>query len=71
MHNKVVEFQGALKRMADTADGKVVMQHLVDVYLMPSSLDKDVHKTFYNLGQSDLISQLMAIINKKQGLPVE
>ena len=71
MHNKITEFQNALKRMADSSDGKVVMQHLVDSYLIPSCLDKDVHKTFYNLGQSDLVSQLMSIINKKQGLPVE
>ncbi len=60
---KALEFKHAMQRISKTRDGKIMLQALKETFLDSSSLGKDPHITYYNLGRSDLVKFLFDSIS--------
>lgn len=51
----------------NTTEGTKLLKHLEEIYYKNSSLDSDIHKTMYNLGQKELISFLISLVHDQKG----
>lgn len=58
-HNDFVQ---ALKNIAKTKDGETVLESLKESYIKTSCIAETNFKTFYNLGQTELVQHLINLI---------
>lgn len=47
--------------MFNTENGKAVLEQLVKDYVHNTEIGEDAYRTYYNLGQSDIVRLLMRI----------
>lgn len=69
MFNKrTTSFIKALKRIVNTEDGKYILKVLKEDYIEYSVLSESVEKTYYKLGQKELVQALIGYVEDKASL---